>query len=49
MKNIPSGIGMLAHCRNRAKSVPDTREIFPGEIVPYSNIKHFLYDLLITI
>jgi len=42
MKNIPSGTGMLAPCRNRGKSVLYIREIFPGKTVPYSDIKHLL-------
>lgn len=41
MKSVPSGTDMTVLCRNRAKPELDTREIFPGKVVLYFNIKNF--------
>lgn len=41
MKSVPSGTDMAVLRRNRAKSGLDTREIFPGKVVSYLNIKNF--------
>lgn len=41
MKSVLSGTDMVVLSRNRAKLELNTREIFPGKVVPYLNTKKF--------